>query len=127
MPLPPLGERVARRPDALHRETGRVRGSAARSRNGETEVRVTPGEMDRYMSQITDVLVNTSTKLNLIAELDLALGRKLDCLTDKVDLLAGKVDKLVDFSAGTGEKLDRLAELSIRTEQKINRLGDKID
>jgi len=27
--LSPLGERVARRPDALHREAGRVRGSGA--------------------------------------------------------------------------------------------------
>jgi hypothetical protein len=121
-----LGERVDRRPDALHREAGRVRGCAARSRNGETEVHVTPGEMDRYMSQITDVLVNTSTKLNLTAELDLVLGRKLDRLTDKVDLLADKVDKLADVSARTGEKLDRLAELSLRTEQKIDRLVEAL-
>jgi hypothetical protein len=83
------------------------------------EVHVTPEEIDHWMTQITDVLVNTSTKLNLTAELDLVLGRKLDRLTDKVD-------KLADVSARTGEKLDRLAELSLRSEQKIDRLVEAL-
>jgi hypothetical protein len=72
---------------------------------------VTLEEIDICMSQITDVLVNTSTKLNLIAELNLVSGRKLD--------------RLADLSANTEQKIDRLAELSIATEQKIDRLGTR--
>lgn len=75
-------------------------------------------ESDHCMSQIADVLVNTSGKLNLIAELNLVLGRKLD--------------RLADLSSGTGEKLDRLAdkidklaELSAAGEHKIDRLGTR--
>jgi hypothetical protein len=68
-------------------------------------------EFDHWMTQITDVMVNTSTKLNQVADLNLLLGRKLD--------------RLADLSANTEQKIDRLAELSIATEQKIDRLGTR--
>jgi hypothetical protein len=116
------GERVARR-RRLSAGAGRVRGSAATSRNGGTEVRVTLDEIDHWMTQVTDVLVNTSTKLNSIAELNLVLGRKLDRLADlstnteqKIDRLADKIDKLADASAATNLKMDRLVEALLRRE-----------
>jgi ABC-type transporter Mla subunit MlaD len=87
-------------------------------------------DIDHWMTQITDVMVNTSSKLNQVADLNLALGGKLDRLTDKVDKLADlsagtehkidrlsdKIDKLADVSASTNQKLDRLVEALLRRE-----------
>jgi chromosome segregation ATPase len=99
-------------------------------------------KIDQWMTQITDAMVNTSTKLNQVADLDLVLGRKLGRLAadlsanteQKIERLCDKIDKLADLPAstqnkldGTAEKIDRLAELSVASEQKIDRLSDKID
>jgi peptidoglycan hydrolase CwlO-like protein len=87
-------------------------------------------EIDHWMTQMTDVMVNTSSKLNQVADLNLALGKKLDRLTDKVDSLADlsagteqkidrlsdEIDKLADISASTNQKLDRLVEALLRRE-----------
>jgi peptidoglycan hydrolase CwlO-like protein len=91
---------------------------------------MTPQEIDHWMTQITEVLVNTSGKLNQVADLNLLLGRKLDRLTDKVeqlvdlstgteqkiDRLSDKIDKLADLSASTNQKLDKLVEALLRRE-----------
>jgi len=69
-------------------------------------------------------MVNTSTKLNQVADLDLALGRKLDRLAaglsanaeQRVDQLSDKMDKLADIPVSTNQKLDRLVEGLLRRE-----------
>jgi len=87
-------------------------------------VRVTLKEIDRWMTRITDAMVNTSTKLNQVADLDLVLGRKLDRLAaglsgnaeQKINRLSEKIDKLADLPTSAQNKLDGAAE-------KIERLG----
>jgi hypothetical protein len=78
-------------------------------------------DIDHWMTQITDVMVNTSSKLNQVADLNLALGQKLDRLAEfsagteqKIDRLSDKIDKLADISASTNQKLDRLVEALLR-------------
>ena len=105
-------------------------------------MRVTLKEIDRWMTRITDAMVNTSTKLNQVADLDLVLGRKLDRLAaglsgnaeQKINRLSEKIDKLADLPTsaqnkldGAAEKIERLGELSAAAEQRVDRLSDKID
>ena len=99
-------------------------------------------EIDRWMTRITDAVVNTSTKLNQVADLDLGLGRKLDRLAaglsanaeQKIDRLLDKVDKLADLPSsaqnkleGAAKKIERMGEVSAAAEHRVDRLSDKID
>jgi hypothetical protein len=88
---------------------------------------VTFKEIDRWMTRITDAMVNTSAKVNQVADLDLVLERKLDRLAtgfsgnaeQTITRLSEKIDKLADLPTsaqnkldGAAEKIDRLAEPS---------------
>jgi len=103
---------------------------------------VTLKEINHWMTRITDAVVNTSTKLNQVADLDLGLGRKLDRLAaglsanaeQKIDRLLDKVDKLADLPSsaqnkldGAAKKIERMGEVSAAAEHRVDRLSDKID
>ena len=60
---------------------------------------MTSQEIEHCMDHIVDVLLNTTTKLDYVADLNSALGKKLDRLADKVD-------KLADLSASTTQEKD---------------------
>ncbi|HEX5410953.1 MAG TPA: hypothetical protein VFZ27_03755 [Terriglobia bacterium] len=77
-------------------------------------------ESDHWMTQMTDMMVNTSSKLNQGADLNLVLGQKLDRLAGLSADSEQKIGRLSD-------KIDQLADLSTKTEQKIGRLSDKVD
>lgn len=74
-------------------------------------------EFGHWMSEMTDVLTNVSGKLNQVADLNLALGKKLDRLAEQS----------TENDQRLGERFEALASLSTQTEQKIDRLADKID
>ncbi len=61
-------------------------------------------EIDHGMTQVTDILTNVSGKLHQVADLNLALGKKLDRLAE-----------ISAATAGLGKNLDRLAEISTAT------------
>lgn len=76
-------------------------------------------DIDRWVTQVTEVLTNASGKLDQVADLDLGLGKKLDKLTNFSTRTEQKLNSV-------GTKLETLADLSVRTEQQIERVVDKL-
>jgi hypothetical protein len=88
-------------------------------------------EIDRWMSNILDINVNTSMKLNSLADLTLQLGRKVEQQTTNIDRLIeqgtkteAKIDQLVEQGVKTEGKIDRLVEQGAKTEAKLDRLSE---
>ncbi|MGH9396109.1 MAG: hypothetical protein ACRD18_04585 [Terriglobia bacterium] len=87
-------------------------------------------KIDRWMTQVTDLLTNVSGKLNQTADIDLGLGKKLDRLDDgleklislssrterKIDCLADKIDDFASASASTNTKIKHLVGALVRRE-----------
>jgi methyl-accepting chemotaxis protein len=103
-------------------------------------------EIERRMTEMTDVLTSTSTKLDRAADLNLLLGRKLDRFAENANeslgRLAGNIDRLAEkthedlgrlaqqignLAEHMNQGFGRLTEQSLKTDQKIDRLADKID
>ncbi|MGH9358723.1 MAG: hypothetical protein ACRD1O_06065, partial [Terriglobia bacterium] len=61
-------------------------------------------EIDHWTTQMTDLLTNVSGKLNQTADINLALGKKLDKLAD----LSTRTEQRLD---SVGVKLETLADL----------------
>jgi hypothetical protein len=59
---------------------------------------MTSEEMGRRISHVNNLLARTGTIINEIADLDFALGRKLERLSDKIDRTCKKVDRAGDVS-----------------------------
>jgi hypothetical protein len=56
-------------------------------------------EIDQRMDHIIDALLNTTTKLDYVADLNSALGKKLDRLVDRIG-------RLTDLSAAAAQEKD---------------------
>ncbi len=95
-------------------------------------------DIDRWLTQITDLVETTSSRLNQVANLESTLNEKLDRFAAKVDKVAGiptgseravdrlekKVDRLANISAGAAQKIEELADDSAREKPKAEEPGE---
>jgi monoamine oxidase len=77
-------------------------------------------DLDKWVTHVTDRLVDASDQLEHAAELKLPLGKKFD-------RLANKVDALVDCAAKQSAKADMLADAAEKQSAGIEKLGEKME
>ena len=77
-------------------------------------------DLDKWVTHVTDRLVDASDKLEHAAELKLPLGKKFD-------RLANKVNALVDGAAKQSADAEELARAAEKQSASIDKVSEKID